>query len=354
MVKQPRVLYFCVILFCSIQGFLAVKKDVVFVVDKSGSIDQSDFDTAIDFLKDTITALTIGVNDVQVSVVSFSDTYNEEFDLNDNADQASLLTAVNGLKSSISTNGGTFTANALNYVQSFSFTTGKGARTDAGPIVIVMTDGLSQNTAQTTTAANLIRSSINDSIIYVIGIGADLSSSTDELLHIASDPDADNVMYVTSFLYICNLVPTLAVKIDSSVTVSVASDCTQTTTTVFVGKGGVVTTTTTATTTTTTPTTTTTTPTTTTTTPTTTTTTPTTTTTTPTTTTATGTTTTGTTTAAIVADVQASSSFAEDNIPAIAGGATAGAVVVSLTVAAAIYRYKKLANKVVDISKSGP
>ncbi|XP_021352121.1 collagen alpha-1(XII) chain-like [Mizuhopecten yessoensis] len=247
MLIRSHFLSVCVII-CFIESALSVKKDVVFVVDKSGSIDQSDFDTAIDFLKDIITALTIGVNDVQVSVVSFSDTYNEEFDLNDNADQASLLTAVNGLKSSITTNGGTFTADALNYVQSSSFTTGKGARTDADPIVIVMTDGLSQNTAQTTTAADLIRSSITGSIIYVIGIGADLSSTTQELLNIASDPDADNVLYVTYFTYICNLVPDIAVKIDSSVSVSVAGDCEQTTTTVFVGKGGVVVTTTTTTT----------------------------------------------------------------------------------------------------------
>lgn len=237
MLTPTRLLTFC-ILMCSIYRVISVKKDVVFVVDKSGSIAQADFDTAIDFLKDVVTALTIGTGDVQVSVVSFSDSYNEEFDLDDYTTQANLLTAIDGLKSSITTNGGTFTADALNYVQSTSFTAGKGVRGDADPIVVVMTDGLSQNAAETTTAADLIRSSITGSIIYVIGIGSDLSSTTQELLNIASDPDSDNVLYVTYFNYICNLVPNIAAKIDSSVSLSVAGDCDQTTTTVFVGKGG--------------------------------------------------------------------------------------------------------------------
>ncbi|MCR8612856.1 MAG: VWA domain-containing protein [Mycoplasma sp.] len=186
---------------------------MVIVLDKSGSIAQSDFSIAINFLKDVVTALTIGTSDVQVSVVSFSDTSNEEFALNDHTTQNDVLTALEGLKTSITTNGGTFTATALNYVQNTSFTAGKGARGSANSVVVVITDGLSQNAAQTTAAADLIRSSISGSIIYAIGVGSDLSSTKQELLNIASDPDDQNVMYVTTYTYICNLVPTLVTKI---------------------------------------------------------------------------------------------------------------------------------------------
>ncbi|XP_033744150.1 collagen alpha-5(VI) chain-like [Pecten maximus] len=179
---------------------------VVFVVDKSGSIAQSDFDTAIDFLKDIVNALTIGTGDVQVSVVSFSNTTDEEFDLDDYTDKTNLVTAIDGLKSSITTTGGTFTNEALDYVQSTSFTNAKGVRTDADPIVVVMTDGLSQNTALTKTAADTIRSSITGSIIYAIGIGSDLSSTTQDLLYIASDPDSDNVLYSCAYSHVLTFV----------------------------------------------------------------------------------------------------------------------------------------------------
>lgn len=190
--------------------------DVVFVVDTSGSIAQSDFDMAIDFLYDVVNTLTIGTADVQISVVTFSDTTVDQFDLNHYTIKANLLAAITALKSSITTLGGTFTADALNYVQGTSFTATHGKRGAADSIVVVMTDGLSSNTLNTKNAAENIRSTITDSIIYALGVGSALSSTTQELLYIINDTDTSRVLYTSSFVYICNLVPSIAVAIGKS------------------------------------------------------------------------------------------------------------------------------------------
>lgn len=183
---------------------------MVFVLDVSGSVAQSDHEKAVDFLYNVVNALTIGTADVQVSVLIFSDGVTELMALNAYTDKSSLLTAIADIKN-ITTNGGTFTNTALNYVHVTSLTPPKGKRSNASSIVVVITDGQSQNVLQTATQADYIRDNISGSQIYAIGVGTQISTS--ELEHIANDPNADFLFYVTAYEYMCNLVPTLAAKI---------------------------------------------------------------------------------------------------------------------------------------------
>lgn len=121
-----------------------------------------------------------------------------------------LLQKINNLKGTI-TNGNTQTGMAINYTQSTILTTGKGARSGAEVAVIVMTDGQSSGYPKPETEADNLRADGAD--VFSLGIGSALSASNAELKGIASDPDSYYLLYVSSFVYLCNLVPDLVPKL---------------------------------------------------------------------------------------------------------------------------------------------
>ena len=188
--------------------------DVVFVVDTSGSISTTQFSEVVGFLYNLTSYLTIGPSAFQVSVVTFNSTVTEEFALNENADLPSLLTSIGDLDR-IVPDGGTFTFDALNYVESNSFDVSKGGRSTADHVVVVVTDGQSPNLLQTTAAADALRTQGIE--VIAVGIGDTSSLSEAELNAIANDPDSENVFYISDFIYICNLIPALLEKLGKNV-----------------------------------------------------------------------------------------------------------------------------------------
>ena len=73
------------------------KADIVFLLDKSGSVGQTNFDKMLTFVKDVSSNFQIGPNDVQIGVDTFSSGFNHEFNLgtfSSNTDVASAVTAV--------------------------------------------------------------------------------------------------------------------------------------------------------------------------------------------------------------------------------------------------------------------
>ena len=181
------------------------------MVDRSGSIAQTDYNAAIDFIYNVTTWLTIGSTDIYISIVTYSSSYTEEFDLNDYTNKQNLLSAIKTLKGT-STGGSTYTQTALNFVRTTSFTSAHGSRSGTSPVVVVMTDGVSNSMTSTVQSADDIRTQ-HSAEIFAVGIGSALSSTNAEIKGIASDPDSDYVHYVEGYIYLCNLIPSLVPKL---------------------------------------------------------------------------------------------------------------------------------------------
>lgn len=209
----------CLVLGC----VSAVYKDVVYVMDRSGSVKEADFDESVDFVYNVTDYLAIGTSEMQVSIVIFSSSHTEEFDLNDFTTKADLLNAIKNLRGTRTT-GKTYTYDAIDYVKDNSFTSAKGGRSGANRTVVILTDGLSNNFTRTVTAADELRAGLGAEV-FAIGIGSTVSKSNDELKGIASDPDSYYVHYIDTFVYLCNLIPALVPKLDSTVTPSLLADC---------------------------------------------------------------------------------------------------------------------------------
>ncbi|XP_062568238.1 uncharacterized protein LOC134230425 [Saccostrea cucullata] len=192
-------------------------------MDKSGSVKETDFDESVDFVYNVTEYLAIGSSDMQVSIVVFSSSYTEEFDLNDHTTKSDLLNAIKNLRGTRTT-GRTYTYDAIDYVREYSFTSAKGGRTGANRTVVILTDGLSNNGTRTITAADNLRTEVGAEV-FAIGIGSTVSKSNEELKGIANDPDSYYVHYIDTFVYLCNLVPALVPKLDSTVTPTLLADC---------------------------------------------------------------------------------------------------------------------------------
>ncbi|XP_063414974.1 collagen alpha-1(XIV) chain-like [Mytilus trossulus] len=201
---------------------LCVIKDVVYIVDRSGSIQERHFDEAVEFIYNVTEFLTIDEQHLKVSVMTFSSDNRLDIAFDSYTNKTELLQKINNLKGTI-TNGNTQTGMAINYTQSTILTTAKGARSGAEVAVIVMTDGQSSGYPKPETEADNLRADGAD--VFSLGIGSALSASNAELKGIASDPDSYYLLYVSSFVYLCNLVPDLVPKLESNIAATLLSDC---------------------------------------------------------------------------------------------------------------------------------
>ena len=166
--------------------------DIIFVMDASGSIHSSNFQTMKTFVHDIVNSFDIGLDRVRVGVMSYGYSYTFHFYLNTYSSKSSVLSAINSLPYS---GGGTDTAGALNAVRTIGFTTSYGARPISSGIpriAIVITDGKSNSYSATVSAANSMH---NAGIIgFAIGIaGANLN----ELNAIASKSEYAD--FISSF-----------------------------------------------------------------------------------------------------------------------------------------------------------
>ncbi|XP_052223522.1 collagen alpha-1(XII) chain-like isoform X3 [Dreissena polymorpha] len=165
--------------------------DIVFLLDSSGSVGDGNFMKQLDFVSQFAQTFDIGPRHVQIGVVTFADTPHNEFNLNTYTDKNALVAAIKHITYN---SGGTATDLALDYVKANSFTKPAGDRDNVANILIVMTDGQSNNSTETAKSAAALHAGLNAKV-FVIGIGAGVS--TTELGVIASDNQ--HVFSVSSF-----------------------------------------------------------------------------------------------------------------------------------------------------------
>lgn len=161
--------------------------DIYFLIDHSGSIYPSDFQDMKKFILEFLLMFTIGPKQVRVGVVKFASNPTLEFRLNKYNDRTSLEQAVDSI---LQIGGGTQTGQALTFMRPLFKEAEKTRGTKVQEILIVITDGKSQDNVKEP-AAQLRAQGVT---IYAIGVK---EANEQELLEMAADPK--RMYFVTNF-----------------------------------------------------------------------------------------------------------------------------------------------------------
>uniref|UniRef100_A0A8C7T5A7 Collagen alpha-1(XII) chain n=1 Tax=Oncorhynchus mykiss TaxID=8022 RepID=A0A8C7T5A7_ONCMY len=166
------------------------KADLVFLIDGSWSIGDESFSKVIQFVFSMIGAFDIiHPGGMQVSFVQYSDSAKTEFKLNTYQDKGRTLAALQLVRYM---GGNTKTGAALKHVGEKVFTSDNGMRKHVPKVLVVVTDGRSQDEVQKS-ASNLIHSGYS---VFVVGV-ADVDMT--ELRNIGSKPSERHVFVVDDF-----------------------------------------------------------------------------------------------------------------------------------------------------------
>lgn len=162
--------------------------DILVIMDESGSVGSEHFNTMKTFIRDVIR----GLNSVffRFSVITYSTSARKIFGFLDFNHLNVIMTSIERIQ--YSAGGFTKTDRALEYARVSIFNT---TRADAADIVILFTDGKSDNSEKTKEEAALLR---NEGVrIFSIGVGS--GPKIEELQSIASSPSDEHVFQVSSF-----------------------------------------------------------------------------------------------------------------------------------------------------------
>ncbi|XP_077162695.1 collagen alpha-1(XII) chain isoform X2 [Paroedura picta] len=166
------------------------KADIVFLTDASWSIGDDNFHKVLKFVFNTVGAFDlINPAGIQVSFVQYSDNAQSEFHLNTYDDKAQALGALQNIRYR---GGNTKTGKALTFIKDKVLTWESGMRKGVPKVLVVVTDGRSQDEVRK--AAAVIQHS--GFSVFVIGV-ADVDYN--ELAKIASKPSERHVFIVDDF-----------------------------------------------------------------------------------------------------------------------------------------------------------
>ncbi|KAM9488132.1 collagen alpha-6(VI) chain-like isoform 2-T2 [Clarias gariepinus] len=154
--------------------------DVVFLVDDSGSISNTDFLSMKLFMNSVVNTTKVGKDNVRLCTILYSDTPRISFPLNRYFHKQEVRDAINDLKH---TGGNTYTAMALHYSLDY-FNEPSGGRGAKGvpQMLFVITDGEATDSTKLPTAADELQK--HKISVYGIGVG---KAKTDELETITKD-----------------------------------------------------------------------------------------------------------------------------------------------------------------------
>ncbi|XP_054451702.1 collagen alpha-5(VI) chain [Pteronotus mesoamericanus] len=161
---------------CTEKGCEDMKTDIMFLVDSSGSIGDTNFGKMKAFMKNVTTKIQIGPDKTQIGVVQFSDHVREEFQLDRYFTQKEISAAIDRM-SPIKRN--TLTGNALVVVGEY-FTDRKGARSGVKQFLILITDGKAQDDVRDPAKA------LRDRGVTIISVGV-FGSERTQLEEISGD-----------------------------------------------------------------------------------------------------------------------------------------------------------------------
>lgn len=186
--------------------------DLVFLLDMSGSVTDSDIVAIKAFVTDLVDRLAIGRDGVRVATVLFHNTAEELFNLDEGISKDFVIAKISEIEAS-SENRGTATAAGINYVVSNIFDKQRGFRAMA-PIVITITDGVAGDGVQRVRegVAQLIAAGAQ-SIAVAFGVAADqidkvivpLASEADLQFAVTSSADLNFFLNDIEKFYGCDV-----------------------------------------------------------------------------------------------------------------------------------------------------
>ncbi|KAM4735746.1 collagen alpha-1(XIV) chain [Anableps anableps] len=163
------------------------KADLAFLVDGSWSIGDDNFMKITRFLYSTMGSLDlIGPDGTQVAVAQFSDDARTEFLLSSHGNKEALLEAIQKIRYK---GGNTKTGRAIKHVKESIFTPEAGARRGVPKVLVVLTDGRSQDDVNKVSK----EMQMEGYIIFAIGFA---DADYGELVNIASKPSDRHVFFV--------------------------------------------------------------------------------------------------------------------------------------------------------------
>lgn len=159
--------------------------DLVIVMDSSGSIGDKNFDTQRRFVKTLLSRLNLGKNGTLFSLINFNTRPYMEINFQNFTDYATTAGIIDKIRY---TGGNTYTFDALKMANEEVLREEKGMRPveDGIPkVVMVLTDGLSNNKTRTLQEAQRIK----DRGFNVISVGIGVDFDLDELIKMANTPN---------------------------------------------------------------------------------------------------------------------------------------------------------------------
>ncbi|XP_028926626.1 collagen alpha-4(VI) chain-like [Ornithorhynchus anatinus] len=163
-----------------------MKADIIFLIDGSESIKESNFEKMKEFMKLMVNMSNIGPENVRIGVLQFSSSPREEFMLNKYTTKEDLSRAISDIKQ---IKAGTQTGQALTFTLPY-FDTSRWGRPTEPQYLIVITDGEAQDSVKGPAKA------LRDKGISIFAIGV-LEANKTQLLEITGTED--QVFYENDF-----------------------------------------------------------------------------------------------------------------------------------------------------------
>ncbi|XP_029471144.1 collagen alpha-1(VII) chain-like isoform X3 [Rhinatrema bivittatum] len=167
-----------------------LKADIVFLVDESSSIGQSNFNKIKDFLYRIVSYFPkVGPEGTQIAMAQYSEEPRTEFLLNQYKDRNGVLKAIKGLRYA---GGNTKTGRGIGHVLKEVFQASKGMRAASPHILVLLTDGRSQDdVVQPARVAHILG-------IRLIAVGVS-GADVDELKGLLLHRNLHNIFFASTF-----------------------------------------------------------------------------------------------------------------------------------------------------------
>uniref|UniRef100_A0A8C5E3M3 Collagen alpha-1(XII) chain-like n=1 Tax=Gouania willdenowi TaxID=441366 RepID=A0A8C5E3M3_GOUWI len=180
---------------------------VLFLIDGSWTVGRPNFRYIRSLVSAVSAALSIGADRSRVGVVQYGDDARHEFRLNQHMTRPSLIRAINSLPYK---GGNTHTGLALDFVLKNGFTEASGARNGFPKVLLVVTDGRSEDSVQIP-ARQLRNRGVE---IFVVGVH---EADEEEMKLMASTPHRNHIFTVASFDSIRNVQKALITQVCAGV-----------------------------------------------------------------------------------------------------------------------------------------
>ena len=153
------------VLICNFPGLIE-NTDVIFVLDTSGSIGETLYEYAKDFIRSIVEAMSIGPQNSRAAVLTFNHGATIYFNLNRYTNKNELITAIRNIPFY---DGGTNITVALNFLTTVAQDGSLGINRNKRQVAIFITDGYHEDDDITAAANSLKRTRIFN--LYSVGIG---------------------------------------------------------------------------------------------------------------------------------------------------------------------------------------